>query len=521
MVPNLFVAVQEVFEVFWNTTECAPIGDLAEANPFPSQLIFDVNTPPSEQSLAFYSRYHVEYIKIPEMKYAQQKQQELVDAMNRDDPVCCSVPKVNSVCPAGKRNAVCSDEAKEEEQGDLDAIDDGIESWVNNMNIEPDTDSLVNWMSGFGSEGLHTDSELKFVEDNALLTPDVVTGLAPPDLVNSAEKLDVNLGNLTSDPEALKRGVRNAKRLQISGGGTKYEITMKKIREGVLSMNSLVTHESHHVHFNVSQSHSLLRHKDSKTSCRAGCKVSSVTSLQLPKLKSALTKVFSVGVEASLDPLNLAIETTHTWNKSMKNIKETSVSVVLGDDDPGDELVVDLFYDTKYGTVVFETVAGRTKCPQELGTLPQEDPGIEVSILPSEFVYPNDEMIFELEFKNLGVGSESLFALYPQLNNNEGNLEIKVDGAPLYGSREYFSVASGVPIKKTLTIKMGPRMYVNKAIPITFESSCMDDASKYVLLDSFYFSSFKTQLSPILYHSFASGKMISQWHNLAVWMMYQ
>jgi hypothetical protein len=206
--------------------------------------------------------------------------------------------------------------------------------------------------------------------------------------------------------------------------------------------------------------------------------------VQIAALRLTEAKFFSTGLEGMFDPLNLKVSYSETWNKSMKNTQETSVTVVLGDEDPGDELVVDMFYDKKYGTIVFETVAGRTKCPQELGTLPQEDPGIEISRFPSNFVFPNDEMIFELELKNLGVGSESLFALYPQLNDDEGNLEIKVDGAPLYGSRVYFSVASGVTIKKTLTIKKGPRMYINKPIRLTYESACMDDASVYVPLSS-------------------------------------
>lgn len=111
-----------------------------------------------------------------------------------------------------------------------------------------------------------------------------------------------------------------------------------------------------------------------------------------------------------------------------------------------------------------------------LGTLPQEDPGIKIQKYPSQFVFPDDEMVFELELTNVGVGDESLFALYAQLNDNEGNMEIKVDGSPLFESRVYYSVLSGVPIKKTLTIRKGPRMFVNKAVPLTFESACMDDA---------------------------------------------
>jgi len=223
---------------------------------------------------------------------------------------------------------------------------------------------------------------------------------------------------------------------------------------------------------------------DSKTECREECKVVSENSLELPSLKHfEIASVFG-GTTATFTPLTLKVETTHTWHKSMKNTKETSVTVVLGDENPGDELVIDMSYDTKYGTIVFDTVAGQTKCPQELGTLPQEDPGIEISRFPSELVFPNDEMVFELELKNLGVASESLFALYAQLNDDEGNLEIKVDGAPLFESRVYFSVASGQAIKKTLTIKKGPRMYINTPIRLTYESACMDDASLYVPLQA-------------------------------------
>lgn len=221
---------------------------------------------------------------------------------------------------------------------------------------------------------------------------------------------------------------------------------------------------------------------DEKKTCRAACKVVSTNTIQLPKLKKAGVLAKGNGINFSFEPFNTEIETTHTWHKSMKNTKETSVTVVLGDDNPGDELVIDMTYDKKYGTIVFDTIAGITKCPQELGTLPQEDPGIEISRFPSEFVFPNDEMVFELELKNLGVASESLFALYAQLNDDEGNLAIKVDGASLFESRIYFSVASGVTIKKTLTIKKGSRMYINKPIRLTYESACMDDASLYVPL---------------------------------------
>lgn len=45
----------------------------------------------------------------------------------------------------------------------------------------------------------------------------------------------------------------------------------------------------------------------------------------------------------------------------MSNKKSTEVTVTLGDEDPGDEIVVDLSYDKTYGTIAFTTVAGVTK----------------------------------------------------------------------------------------------------------------------------------------------------------------
>lgn len=100
---------------------------------------------------------------------------------------------------------------------------------------------------------------------------------------------------------------------------------------------------------------------DSQTKCIHACKFTSENNIQLPKLSSSLTQTVGVGVEFSMDPFNFDISTEHTWNKSMSNKKSTEVTVTLGDEDPGDEIVVDLSYDKTYGTIAFTTVAGVTK----------------------------------------------------------------------------------------------------------------------------------------------------------------
>ena len=106
-----------------------------------------------------------------------------------------------------------------------------------------------------------------------------------------------------------------------------------------------------------------------------------------------------------------------------------------------------------------------------------ESPGIEILKNPSQFVFPDNEMIFELKLSNVGEAKESLFSLYAQNLDNEANLELKVDGASFYDSRVYSNVAkSPASYTQILTIKRGQK-YINKAISLSFESACLDDDS--------------------------------------------
>ena len=53
---------------------------------------------------------------------------------------------------------------------------------------------------------------------------------------------------------------------------------------------------------------------------------------------------------------------------------------------------------------------------------------------------PDENLIFEIEISNVGVGDESLFALYAQHTDNDGGLAIFVDGALLDGSKVFSNV---------------------------------------------------------------------------------
>ena len=182
-------------------------------------------------------------------------------------------------------------------------------------------------------------------------------------------------------------------------------------------------------------------------------------------------EVFGAGMRGSVSPLDLTISRSHTSSSGTDTASTTEVSFTLGDNDAGDEFVVDTFYDARYKSIIFDTVAGRSKCPHEAGTLPIEDPSIEISDLPSSIVTPDEEIVFELKLINKGVG-KSAFVLYPDLRDNEGNLQLQLDGAPLAGNRQYDWIDTDETVVTTLSVSRGPKLYQNKPITLWFRSAC-------------------------------------------------
>ena len=62
------------------------------------------------------------------------------------------------------------------------------------------------------------------------------------------------------------------------------------------------------------------------------------------------------------------IEIEHSMMGGNMDEEESSISFSLGDPDDGDEIVVDMYYDSIYNTFAFDTVSGTTRCYQESGT---------------------------------------------------------------------------------------------------------------------------------------------------------
>jgi len=127
--------------------------------------------------------------------------------------------------------------------------------------------------------------------------------------------------------------------------------------------------------------------------------------------------------------------------------------------------------------VIFKTVAGQSKCPHETNTAAIEDPRLVITRRPSQNVFPEEDMVFELEISNLGVGDESQFVLYAQHRDNDNSLKLQLDGASFGGSREFTNIIKDSTYKKTLVIQRGPLSYQYSSLDLVLESACEDSSS--------------------------------------------
>ena len=137
------------------------------------------------------------------------------------------------------------------------------------------------------------------------------------------------------------------------------------------------------------------------------------------------------------------------------------------------QFLVDIFLDETYGTPVFVTVEGQSKCPHEENTRPIEQPLIDIVQRPG-VVAQDDTMVFDLEIANEGYG-ESSFYLYSDKNENTDGLVLGIDDGNLNSMSTWIlpgtkSVTGGSAIRQTLTVLKGPRALQFDPVDIYLQS---------------------------------------------------
>ena len=96
MVPNLNVLFDEVYIVNWTNETCR--ADLNDKDDFDSTFVFDVDAPSSKEALTFYSRNHIENIKMIDLMDSRDEFYEKSEDVRTNDPICCGISGTGS-CP--------------------------------------------------------------------------------------------------------------------------------------------------------------------------------------------------------------------------------------------------------------------------------------------------------------------------------------------------------------------------------------------------------------------------------------
>ncbi|GFH43554.1 hypothetical protein CTEN210_00027 [Chaetoceros tenuissimus] len=209
----------------------------------------------------------------------------------------------------------------------------------------------------------------------------------------------------------------------------------------------------------------------------AGCNFE-IKSEAAPADLDLSTTIFGVGVEAGFFGDFQAV-ITHEATRTDDESEETSVSFELSDPDIDDEFVVDIYYDEFYGTFIFNTVAGRSKCVWEKGTGRSEDPSLRSYNSASSFIYPNEKMVFEVEMNNLGRTGDSFFYVTQEASSR--NLDVRIDASrdvdenghviQLYRDKP---VIKQIIITRGFTVR-GEEGYEFPEISLTLKSKCEAD----------------------------------------------
>lgn len=145
--------------------------------------------------------------------------------------------------------------------------------------------------------------------------------------------------------------------------------------------------------------------------------------------------------------------------------RETTVSFVLGDEQPNDEFVVDIYVDPIYGTFVFNTVSGRSRAPHEPNTLKGEDLRISME-RPTRPVMPTEAIVFDITLGNDGE-SLAVFQAGVDHTSNPGGLRHYMGGVGMEVAIDY-QMDSRSEVITTLEVTRGPKDYVYPATTLEF-----------------------------------------------------
>ena len=165
--------------------------------------------------------------------------------------------------------------------------------------------------------------------------------------------------------------------------------------------------------------------------------------------------------------VSLSTKVTH---KSTTTESET-IQFSLSDRTVGDQFEVEVLEDPMFGTPIFHTVSGRSKCPWEPGTVQREAFKLTALTPKVRNVAPDKQGIIELQLTNLSPSRETnSYGLSPVLTSLKDGVELSLNGAP-FVSAASFKIPPG-SIKVVIAVKRGPLAFRFDDIKFKMFSNC-------------------------------------------------
>ena len=510
--PNLNVKYETVYLVYWDNASCGARLD-SGTDEFPTVVVFDLEAPSSQPALTFYSRKHIESLKIPEIEIAIIAQRRTVTLVLQEDTICCSDGSSGS-CEGEESVRACNaDDLAYEEEG-LTVLLASVNGWRESL-LKTITDkndaitspgqSIVDWFSdeNVGQKGMYNEEH----NTGNMAIKDFNVNLAPDVLIDNAQLTENGKTLLkTTDVEQSRAKIRQTKRIQFSGSSGAYELSLDKARyyysaaedcnqsvpaiiggsalllgaglglaalpiaAGAMVVGSAIAGCNFEIEPEIALGDTEFEGKAFGNGVKGQLGAGKLFMIQIQKA----TNMVFVKVSDFIFQIDFSLNISHETSYGITEEDSTSVSVSLGDPDIGDEFVIDLYFDKTYGTFIFDTVGGRSKCVHEEGTAPSEDPALRIISSPSPFIFPDEEMVFEIEMINVGQSPDSDFYIAQEAGSR--NLPVTIDSnRGIDENGHVIQLYQDKPVIKQITIGRGYLKYEFPLVQLTLKSMCEAD----------------------------------------------
>ncbi len=194
----------------------------------------------------------------------------------------------------------------------------------------------------------------------------------------------------------------------------------------------------------------------------------------------------------------VAVQGRSTWGKISfdETTTTTTVGYYLGDDDLGDDYLIQVVTDKIYGTPAFKLISGQTMCPFEEGTVPRE--GVQLTSTSNYLsVEENEEAVFILQLANTSQTDEEMtYDLIFDHTTNPGGASLTIGGSPIIGGIPYsYTVPAWGSVDVTITVSRGPINYDYNGLKFIMKSQCDDEIADVEYLNVHFYKMYDLNLA--------------------------